>query len=143
MYILARMTAVLIGATLLAALHLTAVAQNVVKTATAATYLNGGVGDEEQAAMRGRAHEFPLRMSFSEGKDGEYIADVSVIVTDSRGNSVFELAKAGPMLDVALPNGNYKVNASFKGITESQAVTLAGIAGKDLQFHWKAAGNGN
>ena len=61
----------------------------------------------------------------------------SVVVTDARGNSVFELSKAGPMLDVALPNGNYKVNASFNGLTESQAVTLVGKAGKDLQFRWK------
>jgi len=135
--ILAPMTAVLIGVTLLAAVHLTAGAQDVATTATVATYLNGGVGDDEQAAMRCRAKEFPLRMTFSEGKGGKYIADVSVVVTDAHGNSVFELSTAGLMLDAALPDGNCKVNASFKGLTESKAVTLAGMAGKDLQFSWK------
>lgn len=132
-------TAALIGASLLATLPLAANAQEptVVETITATTYVNGGIGKDEEAAMRGVAKEFPLRMTFSERKDGEFIADVPVVITDSRGNPVFELPNAGPMLYVMLPNGKYKVSARFKGLIESQQVTLAGKEGKDLYFHWK------
>ena len=137
MNILKPMTAALIGASLLAAFTLNAYAQDVVKTDTGASYLNGGVGGEEQAEMRRRAAEFPIRMTFSTGKDGEYVANASVVITDAHGKSVFELSNAGPMLDVALPNGSYKVNVSVEGVTESHAVTVSGRAGKDLQFHWK------
>lgn len=131
----------LFGATLLAAVPLAAGAQDavVVETITATTYVNGGIGKDEQSAMHRIAKEFPLRLTFSQHKDGEFIADVPVLITDARGNPVFELAKAGPMLDVMLPNGKYKVSARFNGLTESQEVVLSGKEGKDLYFHWKGA----
>ena len=109
----------------------------VVETAPVSTYLNGGVGKDEQAAMRRVAKEFPLRMEFSERKDGEFILDVPVVITNAHGTSVFELSKAGPMLYVMLPNGKYKVSARFKGLTESQEVTVSDKEGKYLSFHWK------
>ena len=48
------LTGLLIGAGLLATLPLAASAQDaiVVKTLNATTYLNGGIGKEEEAAMR-------------------------------------------------------------------------------------------
>jgi hypothetical protein len=132
------LTAALIGAGLLATLPFAAGAQDsvVVETITATTYVNGGVGKDEEVALHRIAKEFPLRMTFSERKDGEFLADVPVVIADARGNPVFELPKAGPMLYVMLPNGKYKVSARFKGRTESQEVTLAGKDGKDLYFHW-------
>ena len=133
------LAAMLIGVGMVATLPLAASAQDsiVVETITATTFANGGIGDSEIATMRRIAKEFPLRMTFSERKDGEFIADVPVVIADARGNPVFELSKAGPMLYVMLPNGKYKVSARFKGLTESQQVTLAGKDGKDLYFHWK------
>jgi hypothetical protein len=132
------LTAALIGAGLLAT-PLAASAQEsiVAETVTATTYLNGGIGQTESDAMQRMANEFPLRLTFSERKDGEFIADVPVVISDARGNPVFELPKAGPQLYVMLPNGKYKVSARFKGLTESQDVTLAGKEGKDLSFRWK------
>lgn len=134
-----HLTAALIGAGLLAALPLAAGAQDsvVVENVTATTYLNGGVGKDEEATLHRVAKEFPLRMTFSERKDGEFLADVPVVIADARGNPVFELPKAGPMLYVMLPHGKYKVSAGFKGLIETQNVTLAGTDGKDLYFHWK------
>jgi hypothetical protein len=134
-----HLSAAVIGASLLATLPLGAHSQEsiVVETFTATTYLNGGVGKDEEDTMHRLAKEFPLRMTFSERKDPEFIVNVPVVITDSRGNPVFELPKAGPMLDVMLPNGKYKVSARFKGLTESQEVTLDGKQGKDLYFHWK------
>jgi hypothetical protein len=135
----AHLTTALIGAGLLATLPFPAGAQDsaVVETVTATTYLNGGVGKDEEATLRRIAKEFPLRMTFSERKDGEFLADVPVVISDARGNPVFELPKAGPMLYVMLPTGKYTVSARFKGLTETQDVTLAGKDGKDLYFHWK------
>ena len=134
----ATLTAALIGAGLLIALPIVASAQDavIVETITATTYVNGGVGKDEEVALHRIAKEFPLRLTFSERKDGEFLADVPVVIADARGNPVFELPKAGPMLYVMLPNGKYRVSARFEGLTESQEVTLAGKDGKDLYFHW-------
>lgn len=133
------LTAVVIGASLLATLPVAARAQEPVfaETVTATTYANGGVGAGEEAAMRRMAKEFPLRMTFSEHKDGAFLADVPVVIADARGNPVFDLPNAGPMLYVMLPNGKYKVSARHKGLTESHEITLDGKDGKDLYFHWK------
>ncbi len=109
----------------------------VAPTITATTYLNGGVGKNEEATMHRLAKEFPLRITFAERKDGEYIADVPVLISDEKGNPVLELSKAGPMLFVMLPDGKYRVSSRFEGLTESQEVTLSGKAGRDVYFHWK------
>ncbi len=111
----------------------------VVETFVVTTYMNGGVGNDEEKLMHRIAHEFPLRLTFSERKDGEYIANVPVVIFDARGNPVFELPNAGPMLYVMLPDGKYKISARFKGLTESQEVELSGKQGRDLYFHWKGA----
>lgn len=138
MKIHAPLTGVMIGIGLLT-LSLAARAQEsiVVETVTATTYANGGIGKAEEAAMRRVAKEFPLRITFSAQKGGEFLADVPVVIADARGNPVFELPTAGPLLYVMLPDGKYRVSARFKGLTESQEVTLAGKEGKDLYFHWK------
>ncbi len=109
----------------------------VVPTITATTYINGGVGKNEEATMHRVAKEFPLRITFAERRDGEFIADVPVVISDEKGNPVLELSKAGPMLFVMLPDGKYRVSARFEGLTESQEVILRGKAGRDVYFHWK------
>ena len=133
------LTTALICASLLATNSITASAEEsvVVETIMVSTYVNGGIGKNEEEIMRRVAKEFPLRLTFSERKNGEYIADVPVVIVDANSNPVFELSKAGPLLDVVLPNGKYKVSARFKGKIETQEVTLTGKDGKDLYFHWK------
>ena len=134
----------LISATILASAPLVTNAEDLVvepvsvQTSMGITYLNGGVGDEETEAMRRVAKDYPLRMTFSE-RDGAFIADVSVTITDAKGNSVFELPNAGPKLYVMLPNGKYNISASFKGKTQSRKVVVSRKGGKDIQFHWKGA----
>lgn len=108
------MLSVLMGATLFASAPLLANADALVvepvvaETFFVTTYLNGGVGNGEEALMHRIAHEFPLRLTFSERKDGEFIVNVPVVIFDAKGNPVFELPNAGPMLYVILPDGKYK-----------------------------------
>jgi hypothetical protein len=137
------LAAALAGVTLAATVPPTAYAQElaiepeVMETINVTTFLNGGFGKDEQETMHRIAKEFPLRLTLSERKDGEFIADVPVVIADARGNPVFEMHNAGPMLFVMLPKGKYKVSARFNGLIESQNVQLDGKHGKDLYFHWK------
>ncbi len=127
--------------TLVSAAEEIIIAPIVLKTVAVSTYLNGGVGKEEQAFMHSVAKDFPLRMTFSERKDGEYILDVPVVISNEQGNPVFELPKAGPMLYVMLPAGKYKVSSRFKGLTETQEVNITDKTGVDLYFHWQGTAN--
>ncbi|MEO8037650.1 MAG: carboxypeptidase regulatory-like domain-containing protein [Betaproteobacteria bacterium] len=133
--------ALLLGAGLLAATPLATLAADagnliVPRTVHGTTYLNGGVGKEEESAMHRMAKEYPLRITFSERKNDEFVVDVPVTIYDAHGKTVFELPKAGPMLYVKLPEGKYKVRARYEGRVESRTVDLAGAGGKNLYFHW-------
>jgi hypothetical protein len=104
-----------------------------------AIYLNGGIGEDEAHAMRGRAAEFPLRLIFAEGPQNVFTANVPLAIVDERGNPVFALRDAGPMLYVMLPAGRYTVIAESDGIRKTQQVTLDHGRGTDVVFHWNTA----
>ena len=137
---------VLIGslsiATLMLAPSTLALAQDqlvVVEQERNTTYLNGGVGEAETQYMRGAAKDWPLRLTFSESKDGEFVANVGLLVTDLGGKPYLQLSGAGPMTYARLPAGKYRVTARFKGQSETREVTLDGKAGRDVHFHWNAS----
>jgi hypothetical protein len=109
----------------------------VIQTVATSAYLNGGVGLDEQAAMRSVAKAFPLRIVFSENKNRQFLADIPMVIANSSGNAIFELRAAGPMLYVMLPQGRYKVSARYKGVIQTHEVMLAGKDGKDVNFHWE------
>lgn len=127
-------------ALLLGAAALPARAQDdliLLETTRSTTYANGGVGKDEEAQLRRTAKDWPLRMSFSERKDNEFVADVNLLVTDQRGAPVLVLNGAGPLTYAMLPAGKYRVTATWHGVTESREVTLDGKQGRDVNFHWK------
>lgn len=103
----------------------------------AVPFMNGGVSVEEATLMRKSAKDYNLRMEFSERKDNEFVAAVDVSVIDLQGRTVLSLTDAGPIVNVKLPDGRYRVAATFHGQTETQRVTLHGNAAQDLYFHWK------
>jgi len=108
-------------------------------TSTDANYLNGGIGTEEADAIRMKAASYPLRITFSQGKDGRSIAGATVSITDSKGNQVFELQDAGPILYVKLPNGSYKMKAEYEGVSLNKNIALAGKKGINVYFNWKGS----
>lgn len=101
-----------------------------------AVFLNGGIGEDEADAMRGRAHEYPLRLIFADGPRNEFTANIPVVIYDARGNAVLSLPDAGPMLYVTLPAGRYTVTAQADGIVKTQRITLTGGQGQEVVFHW-------
>ena len=108
-----------------------------VQTTGSIQFMNGGVDKAEETFMRKAAKDFNLRVEFSERKDNEFVADASLNITDLGGKPVFVLRNAGPIVNVKLPDGEYRVAASFHGRTETRVVTLRGSAGEDLYFHWQ------
>ncbi|MFA5171379.1 MAG: hypothetical protein WC426_07415 [Sulfuriferula sp.] len=103
------------------------------------SYINGGIGEEDQAMMHRVAKEFPLRIEFSKTERGSYLVDIPVTIKDDHDKVIFELAKAGPMLFLRLPKGKYVVSAVWDGETQSSKVTLDGKHSKRVILHWKRA----
>ncbi len=129
-------------ATLMTASTTLAVAQDqliVVEQERATTYLNGGVGEDEAQYMRKAAKDWALRLTFSESRDNEFVANDGLLITDLRGTPYLQLSGAGPMTYARLPAGKYRVTARFKGQSETREVTLDGKSGRDVNFHWAAS----
>ena len=110
----------------------------IVEPERATTYLNGGVGEDEAQYMRKTAKEWPLRLTFSEASDNDFVANVGLLVTDLHGTPYLQVSGAGPMTYARLPAGKYRVTARFKGQSETREVSLDGKGGRDVAFHWKA-----
>ncbi len=52
------------------------------KTENGVAYLNGGVGQDEAAAMKAQAKNYPMSMIFSAGKENEFVLDVKLTIKD-------------------------------------------------------------
>ena len=98
-------------------------------------YLNGGIGKDEQQRMHQDARNWPLRMTVSSRTDNEFIAGVKLKVFDKDGRAVLRLKDAGPMTYVQLPQGEYRISASYKADTLTRLVQV-GSKGLDANFHW-------
>ncbi|MCY7314437.1 MAG: hypothetical protein LH480_02100 [Rubrivivax sp.] len=114
-----------------------ALAQQRGKADSGAAYVSGGVSVEEQDALRAEKSQYSFWLTTAAKGSGAYLADVMVRITDSRsGRVVLEHQMAGPFLMVALPDGNYSVEAtvaqSRRGGPETQRTTVA-ISGKALR----------
>lgn len=128
-----KITACLLTLGLMAGAAHVALAQS-----AAPAYMNGGIGEGEQDKIKAAAQDYNLHLLFSQGK-GEYISDVKLDVADANGSTIFSLPSAGPMTNVKLPDGKYKVTASYNGQIKTQSVSImSGKGGKasNLSFRW-------
>jgi len=100
------------------------------------TYISGGVGLDEQNAMRALRADYNLRLTFATKQTGAYRSDVQLDIADARGGSVLSVANTGPMVFVKLPPGVYKISASAEGKTFKRTVRL-GNGTKEMTLHWE------
>jgi len=101
--------------------------------------VSGGIGSEEAEAIRLQAPEFPVHITFSEGKDGKSITDVALKITNHDGFSVFELPSAGPILYIKLPDGSYDISSQYGGITKLGKVKVLRNKSANVYLNWDAS----
>nr|WP_064047010.1 hypothetical protein [Ralstonia solanacearum] len=87
------------------------------------TYISGGIGQDDVAAMHAAAAEYNLQLTFS-GKAGEYLADVDTSIRRADGTAVLGLVSDGPLLFVHLPPGRYQVSATYNGVKQGFALSV-------------------
>lgn len=101
-----------------------------------APFANGGVGTTARTRMHSIAAAYPLHMSFSAEPDHVFLTRVPVLIRNAHGDTVFELSDAGPLLYVALPDGDYTVRATAEGVTKTRRVSVHAGHSQDLSFCW-------
>jgi len=100
------------------------------------TYINGGVGQEEQTALKSQRADYNLLLTFATKQSGAYRSDVQLDITDAKGTNLLSVANTGPMFFAKLPAGTYRISAAAEGKTFKRTVRI-GSAPKDITLHWE------
>jgi hypothetical protein len=100
------------------------------------TYINGGVGQEEQEAMRAQRADYNLRLTFATKKSGAFRSDVQLDIMDAKGTTLLSVADAGPMFYAKLPPGTYRISAAAEGKVFKRSVKL-GARAKEMILDWE------
>lgn len=111
-------------------------AQDEVKSSGGVTFVSGGVGEDSAGRMAALAKDFNLKLLFA-AKDGHYLADVAVEISDARGAKVLETAAEGPFLLARLAPGKYQVKATYAGQSSTRATTIPATGQRELIFRWE------
>lgn len=107
-------------------------------TQGAVSYITGGVGEDEAAAFKRAAAEYPLELLFAQKAQPKdvYLADVKVVIRDRSGKPVLETITEGPFLLARIPAGRYQIEAEFGGATKRQAVEIHPGKHRRAVFVW-------
>ncbi|AOY95046.1 hypothetical protein BKK79_24815 [Cupriavidus sp. USMAA2-4] len=103
------------------------------------TYVSGGIGSDEAAALRRIAPRFNVRMHFLDsGGDGS-LSDVSVTLFNARREIVLLVLSEGPYLFFKLEPGTYRAVVRYGVTIESHGIEVKpGGRALDLQLRFPA-----
>jgi hypothetical protein len=102
----------------------------------AVKFVSGGVGDDSAEQMAALGREYNLKLLFA-AKDGHYLAEVEVKITDEGNRSVLSTVAEGPFLFARLAPGKYQVTSSYAGVAQTRQTTIAASGRRELIFRWE------
>lgn len=102
------------------------------------TFVSGGAGDEDRDALRQVESQYNLRLLFA-ARNGDYLADIAVTLSDARGNAVLDTIADGPIFYARVPPGRYRLTVSNQGQSQSRNISVGGGAVRQ-DFYWASAG---
>ena len=99
-------------------------------------YASGGVGLDEQMEMNAMAKNYNVKMVFAEAPR-DYVSGVKVKIEDHSGKVLLEATSSGPWFFAKLPQGDYRLIASFHNHQEMKNLNVAS-GHETVEFFWKA-----
>jgi hypothetical protein len=104
-----------------------------------ANYICGGVGVDDQEAIKAQAPGHSLMLTFA-ASTGAYLADVDVQISDASGNVVVATKCPAPIMLVDLPRkGVWHVRAQADGVIREKNVAAGGAGTARATLLWPAA----
>ncbi|MYM73927.1 hypothetical protein GTP56_17195 [Duganella sp. FT134W] len=96
---------------------------------------NAGIGADERESMEAARQEHNLRLTFATKVTGEYQADVAVTLSDQVGKPVASFVSPGPICDLDIAPGHYRVTATVHGDTLSRIAVVRTLTGGADECH--------
>ena len=109
----------------------------VYKTASGIRFINGGISEEQADDIRRTAKNFSLQVLFSGGAAGGWLTDVSFVILNEKGKTVFSKIQSGPILFIDLPEGNYKIIGRYNTVKQSVLLSLSPGKQQRVILNWK------
>jgi hypothetical protein len=99
------------------------------------SFVSGGAGDEDRAALKAVESQYNLRLLFA-ARGGDYLAGIGVTLADGGGNSVLDTVADGPIFYAHVPPGRYKLTVSNQGQSQSHDITIGASGVVSQDFYW-------
>lgn len=101
------------------------------------TYVSGGVGTDSIDRLNSIASDFNLKLVFALNS-GAYLSRVGVAIADAHGKAMLDTTSEGPWLLARLPNGSYRIVATFAGNSLTRQVSVGSAKLETIDFRWAA-----
>jgi hypothetical protein len=115
-------------------LSATAACPPALNEATGIRHLSGGVGMGAREQLAQEARGFGLKLVFAE-PNGDYLADVPVVIEDNHGNAMLQATSEGPWFYAELPPGRYTVVTQQSGKQYTRSVEVPKRGQKEVLIH--------
>jgi hypothetical protein len=91
---------------------------------------------DERKALQYMSKGDNVQLIFA-ARDGEYLSDVNVTITNSEGHKVLEAVSQGPWFFTKLPAGKYSVTAETLGHSLQRVIEAPRTGRAQMLFSWE------
>ena len=99
------------------------------------TYQSGGASLDAREQLDAESKNYNLKLVFA-GKNGEYLSDIKVGISDRTGKKVLDAVSTGPWFFCKLPPGKYTVTTVTMIGKEKRRMANIGKKQTTLNFYW-------
>ncbi len=104
------------------------------------SYITGGVGEGETAAILAEVKQWPLLLEMSQIENGRgvWIFGATIkTMSSAKKQMVFEAQADGPYMLVNLAPGDYGIEATYEGVMQKRALSIKADSSQKISLFWK------
>ena len=101
-------------------------------------FISGGASGDDRDALKAVESQYNVRLLFA-AKNGDYLANVAVTLSDTRGNATLDTIAEGPIFYAHVPPGRYRLTVSNEGQSQSRDINVGTGGAVSQDFYWASA----
>jgi hypothetical protein len=103
------------------------------------SYISGGVGEGETAAILAESKQWPLTLELSQLENGRgvWIFGAKIKVINAKGKTVFDAVADGPYMLINLEPGDYSIEGAYQDVVQKRAISIKANSPQKISIFWK------